>query len=70
MDILKILAQNPQNLGAYLQEKKIPGMRVTTISYRLSMDGYIREKGMFRRKLEITDKGREVLKSVSTIAAG
>ena len=70
VDILKILAQNPQNLGAYLQEKKIPGMRVTTISYRLSMDGYIREKGMFRRKLEITDKGREVLKSVSTIAAG
>ena len=47
----------------------LTGMQIAAISYRLSEDGYIKEAGVFRRKLVITEKGRRYINNCPVKAA-
>lgn len=60
VDVLRALASEPEKVNETFKAHNVDGMQIAAISYRLNEEGYIAEKGIFRRKLEITEKGRSV----------
>lgn len=59
LEILKTLVDNPSQTAACFKKLGFGGMQIAAVSYRLSEEGYIKETGLFRRRLVITDKGRK-----------
>lgn len=57
-NVLKALAEDPENAMKVFTDAKLDGMQIAALCYRMNEDGYVVEKGIFRRKLEITEKGR------------
>ena len=64
VEVLEVLASEPEKVNEVFKKYNADGMRIAAISYRLNEEGYVVEKGAFRRKLLITDKGRKVLAEV------
>ena len=60
VDVLRALASEPEKVNETFKAHNVDGMQIAAISYRLNEEGYIAEKGIFRRKLEITEKDRSV----------
>ncbi len=55
---LKMALDNPDRLSAFAKEYKMASLQMSSMISHLSRRGYINEKGMFKRKVEITDKGK------------
>jgi len=61
LKLLRILAGNPEHQAEFAVKNNIKSMHMSAISSHLTRQGYIQENGLFKRKLTITDKGRNVL---------
>lgn len=57
VELLKIVKDNPARQAEFLQKNGIKSMKMSSICSHLTRQGYIVEKGLFKRKLAITDKG-------------
>ena len=64
LQLLQILADNPDNQAEFAVNNKIKSMHMSAISSHLTRQGYILENGLFKRKLVITDKGRNVVNTL------
>lgn len=62
LSLLQLLAINPENQAQFIRDHDIKSMRMAAISSHLTREGYIKEKGLFKRRLEITEKGREAVR--------
>lgn len=63
--VLKALANDPDNAMKVFTDASLDGMQIAALCYRLNEDGYVVEKGTFRRKLEITEKGRALARELA-----
>lgn len=68
LDLLKAAAKSPEEQAAFLKEHQIKSMRMSSICTHLTRQGYIREKGMYKRRLEVTEKGMEVIKKYAKLS--
>jgi SSS family solute:Na+ symporter len=60
--LLKIANEAPQNVNNYIKEKQWKSLKVSSVSSHLTRQGYIIEKGLFKRKISVTQKGIEAVK--------
>lgn len=58
---LKMALNNPNRLSAFAKEYKMASLQMSSMISHLTRRGYINEKGMFKRKVEITDKGKSMV---------
>lgn len=65
VQLLKILKDSPENQAEFSQQHKIKSMHMSAISSHLTRQGYIKEKGLFKRKLSLTEKGLAAVKKYS-----
>jgi SSS family solute:Na+ symporter len=61
VDLLAILKSNPENQLEFIKKYDVKSMRMAAISSHLTRQGYIQEKGLFKRKLRITQKGLDAV---------
>lgn len=61
LDLLKMLANQPEKQAEFIAKNQIKSMYMASISSHLTRQGYIVEQGLFKRKLAITEKGRSVI---------
>lgn len=61
LELLQIIKNTPDKQAEFVQTNKIKSMRMAAISSHLTRHGYIVEKGLFKRKLVITQKGVQIL---------
>lgn len=64
---LEIAAINPDKIGAFPKEFKMASLQMSSMISHLTRRGYIIEKGMFKRKVQITEKGKSMVKKHATI---
>lgn len=57
VELLAILKNNPEEQMKFIEEHKIKSMHMASISSHLTRQGFIKEGGLFKRKLQITEKG-------------
>lgn len=55
---LEMAQNNPDKLGAFAKEYNMASLQMSSMISHLVRRGYIKEKGMFKRKVEITDNGK------------
>lgn len=60
--ILNVLQKPEKEQNEYLKEQQIKSMQMAAISYHLARLGYVLEKGVFKRKMILTDSGKAMLK--------
>ena len=61
VELLTIIMKNPENQAEFIKKNDIKSMRMSAICSHLTRRGYVVEKGLFKRKLEITNKGISVV---------
>lgn len=57
VDLLRIVRDTPERQAEFLQKNGIKSMKMSSICSHLTRQGYILEKGLFKRRLVITEKG-------------
>lgn len=57
VELLSILKSDPDKQLEFIRKNNIKSMHMAAISAHLTRQGYVVEKGMFKRRLEITGKG-------------
>lgn len=62
LELLKIVKDSPEKQFEFIQKNEIRSMRMAAISAHLTRQGYIVERGLFKRKLEITARGIDLIK--------
>jgi SSS family solute:Na+ symporter len=56
------MAKNePEKIGLFAKEFKMGSLQMSSMISHLARRGYVKEKGMFKRQVEITDKGNKIL---------
>lgn len=61
VDLLTIVANNPEKQAEFIKKYSIRSMQMAAISSHLTRQGYIIEGGIFKRKLRITEKGAAIV---------
>ncbi|MDH6364756.1 SSS family solute:Na+ symporter [Enterococcus sp. PF1-24] len=64
-DLLMLVDRAPDKQAEFVKQNEIKSMYMAAISSHLTRQGYIIEKGLFKRRLEVTAKGKEVLEEFS-----
>lgn len=64
--VLKLSGNSPEELPLFAKEEGLPSLVVASAISHLARKGYLRERGVWRRIIEVTDKGKEVLAKYST----
>lgn len=62
VELLDIVANRPEGQTDFITKNNIKSMYMAAISSHLTRQGYIEEKGLFKRKLRITNKGLAAVK--------
>ena len=57
VELLEIVKNRPEHQAEFVQKHQIKSMHMAAISSHLTRQGYIKEGGLFKRKLKITEKG-------------
>ena len=65
LDLLAILKSNPEKQADFIKKYTVASMQMAAISSHLTRQGYIVEKGMFKRKLVLTEKGSAAVQKYS-----
>ncbi len=65
IELLNLVENNPENQADFVKKHSIKSMHMAAISAHLTRQGYIVEKGLFKRKLRITEKGSAAAKKYS-----
>ncbi|MBU5436461.1 hypothetical protein KQI42_00495 [Tissierella sp. MSJ-40] len=60
--LLKTADESSKNVGQYIKDQKWKSLKVSSVTSHLTRQGYIIEKGLFKRKIVVTQKGREAIK--------
>ena len=60
--LLKTADRAPSNVNQYVKELKWKSLKVSSVTAHLTRQGYIIEKGLFKRKIVVTQKGKEAIK--------
>ncbi|MFW6030477.1 MAG: sodium:solute symporter family protein, partial [Halanaerobiales bacterium] len=63
---LKLLTIDSDNLEKFFKENNMSSLSVTSMVSHLVRNNYITEKGLFKRKVDITKKGRKMVKKYSS----
>ncbi|HBB28407.1 MAG TPA: hypothetical protein DC000_03995, partial [Clostridiales bacterium] len=58
---------NPQKIGAFAKEYGMGSLQMSSMISHLTRRGYVKEKGMFKRKVEITEKGNSILQKYAAL---
>jgi len=56
-ELLSLVKDSPEKQAEFVKKHAIKSMHMAAISSHLTRLGYIKEKGLFKRRLEITEKG-------------
>jgi len=65
LDLLAILKSNPEKQADFIKKYAIASMQMAAISSHLTRQGYIIEKGLFKRKLQLSEKGVSAVQTFS-----
>ena len=60
--LLKVANEAPQSVNKYVKDQKWKSLKISSVTSHLTRQGYIIEKGLFKRKIVVTQKGREAIK--------
>ena len=63
--LLKVVKDEPESQAKFVAQNGIKSMQMSAICSHLTRRGYVKEGGLFRRKLRITEKGAAILKKYS-----
>lgn len=69
LEILKISGESSKDIQQFMKDKNLTSLELSSIISHLVRQDYILEKGLWRRKLQVTSKGREAVQKFATIAA-
>jgi len=61
VSFLELVSKTPDKVGRFAKDNNMASLQMSSMISHLTRVGYINEKGMFRRKVEITDKGRAMV---------
>lgn len=61
VELLRILVNTPEKQAEFITRNNIKSMHMAAISSHLARMGYIKEGGVFKRRLVITDKGKAAI---------
>ncbi len=64
---IEISKSNPEKIGTFAKEYKMSSLQMSSMISHLSRRGYVKETGMFRRLVKLTDKGNSVLQKYSSM---
>lgn len=62
LKFIEMAKKEPEKIGLFAKELKMGSLQMSSMISHLTRRGYIKEKGMFKRQVEITDKGNSILK--------
>jgi SSS family solute:Na+ symporter len=63
VELLKVAEKGAVEQAAFVKNNGIKSMRMSSICSHLTRQGYVIERGMYKRRLEVTDKGKQIIKS-------
>lgn len=58
---LEVAESNPDKIGKFAKENNMASLQMSSMISHLTRRGYIVEKGMFKRQVEITEKGKAMV---------
>lgn len=61
VDFLEIVLKDPDKAGKFAKDHDMGSLQMSSMISHLARRGYILEKGMFKRKVEITEKGKSIV---------
>ncbi|AOT69916.1 sodium:solute symporter family protein [Geosporobacter ferrireducens] len=61
VDFLEIVLEDSYKVGKFAKDHDMGSLQMSSMISHLTRRGYIIEKGMFKRKVEITDKGKSIV---------
>lgn len=61
VSFLEMAFNNPDRIGIFAKENDMASLQMSSMISHLTRRGYIKEKGMFKRRIEITDKGKDMV---------
>jgi len=66
VELLKVAEKGAEEQAAFVKNNGIKSMRMSSICSHLTRQGYVIERGMYKRRLEVTEKGKQIIKSTLT----
>lgn len=67
LKFIEMAKNNPEKIGLFAKEFNMGSLQMSSMISHLTRRGYIKEKGMFKRQVEITDKGSSILQKYANI---
>lgn len=67
VNFLDMALNRPDEIGLFAKNHNMSSLQMSSMISHLNRRGYIKEKGMFRRKVEVTDKGKQVLQKYASL---
>jgi SSS family solute:Na+ symporter len=61
LKFIDMAKNNPEKIGLFAKEFKLGSLQMSSMISHLTRRGYIKEKGLFKRQVEITDNGNSIL---------
>ncbi len=61
VDFLEVVLKDSDKAGTFAKDHDMGSLQMSSMISHLARRGYILEKGMFKRKVEITDKGKSIV---------
>ncbi len=65
LKVLRLSGKSPEELPQFAKDEGLPSLVVASIISHLARKGYLAERGIWRRIIEVTDKGKGVLAKYS-----
>lgn len=63
--LLRCADASPEKVAQYIKELQWKSLKISSVTSHLTREGYIIEKGLFKRKIEVTAKGKDAVKKFS-----
>ena len=64
VNFLDMALNRPDEIGLFAKNHNMSSLQMSSMISHLNRRGYIKEKGMFRRKVEVTDKANKYYKNM------
>ncbi|MDO4800488.1 MAG: sodium:solute symporter family protein, partial [Bacillota bacterium] len=64
--MMQLVESDPHKLPAFVKEQQWKSLKVSSVTSHLSRVGYVAEKGLYKRRLELTEQGRKALTEVGS----
>lgn len=60
--LLRTAYEAPESANKYIKEQQWKSLKVSSVTSHLTREGYIIEKGLFKRKIVVTEKGKKAIR--------